>query len=273
MKQEIKNKLPQWIFEDKYYNLCLSNDIDSLMSCYILNLIKGWNISTFYSFNHIASVNGAKKGQLVGVDLDLCHQEKCVGNHCNLISSLDIKNPNCVNLNNLENISRNNYTQKYAGSCILQIMSILDIDLKTFTDEQLEVLLSIDTSFKSYYFNNKTASNYIANILGYDRLIDILKKHDNDYFYNIIKKYKLNGSIRMNKDGYLTTDIELDKISLLFSFDIHLPQEKFYIDAEFKQYTKNLTNEKTKDDIVDKIFSLALTYKNAVKYSVCSKRY
>ena len=44
MKVQYKERLPQWYKDTKQYDLILTDDIDSLMSCAILELIKGWEI-------------------------------------------------------------------------------------------------------------------------------------------------------------------------------------------------------------------------------------
>ena len=41
MKSNIKGKFPKWVNENKYYDLILSNDLDSLFSCEILKTSQG----------------------------------------------------------------------------------------------------------------------------------------------------------------------------------------------------------------------------------------
>lgn len=48
MKQEIKQKFPKWVDNNKKYYMCLTDDLDSLMSCILLEQIKGYEISHFY---------------------------------------------------------------------------------------------------------------------------------------------------------------------------------------------------------------------------------
>ena len=97
----------------------------------------------------------------------------------------------------------------------------------------------------------------------------ILKEHDKDYFYNIIKEYKLYEKININNDGKLNTDIRLDKLEKLFpNLSFVLPSEEFYFVKEYKDIGQ-ATYRKTKKDLTDKkIFSMAITNKNFVKYSV-----
>ena len=49
MKSKIKEMFPEWCSDDKKkYELILTDDIDSLVSCALLNKIKGYKINYFY---------------------------------------------------------------------------------------------------------------------------------------------------------------------------------------------------------------------------------
>ena len=121
--------------------------------------------------------------------------------------------------------------------------------------------MCIDTMFKSYYFNKKNSTYYLAEILEYPELINILEKHDADYFYKIMDKYNLYASIDM-VDGYLRTDIKLNELNKLFGFNLELPSKEFLLCKKFIK--------KTGIPAEDNIFSLAWTYKNSAIYSVLS---
>ena len=44
---------PQWIDTNEEYVTCLSDDIDSLVSCKLLEKYKGWEVGYFYNFKEI----------------------------------------------------------------------------------------------------------------------------------------------------------------------------------------------------------------------------
>lgn len=253
MNKDIKEQIPEWWTEEGKYNLCLSNDIDSLISCYYLSLYKNWHIKYFYDFDKTYKTEDYTNGKLIGVDMDIL-KGRCIGNHV-----VYNDNANCINLNRFEQIGFTNYTKKYAGNTIFTVLSLLGISGDNFTKEQLEILLSIDTMFKSYYFDKNMARYYISDILGYPELIHILKDHTKEYFYNILEKYNLYSDINCI-GGYLTTNIKLKELNKIFKINLQLPKEELFICQNFGQGT-GTPNKNTK------LFSYALTYKNSGKYS------
>lgn len=148
MKQEIKQKFPVWVDNNKKYYMCLTDDLDSLFSCKLLEQIKGYEISHFYSFNTLYRYENLESNlKLCGVDMDLC-TGRCWGNHVT-----GINNPNSANLNVIENINSNNYYSKYAGSVVLQIISYYKLDINKLSNEAKMILLCIDSTFLMYGFN------------------------------------------------------------------------------------------------------------------------
>ncbi|NFS07360.1 hypothetical protein FDE99_06250 [Clostridium botulinum] len=260
MKKEILEKFPrEWIEEDYQYNLCLSDDIDSFFSCIILNKLKGYEIKWFYNFNSIYFSTDYKEGtKLIAVDMDLVNNRRCWGNH------VTIENKNSANLNTILKINRNNYTSKFAGSTLLTILSYYNVDLSDLSEKQLELLISVDVAFKQYYFNKSLFKKYYNDILEYPMVVDIIEKHDKDYFYNIIKEYKLNEHIYINEDGQLNTNIELDKLQKLFpNLSFNLPQNTYKKKRDF-EIVQNTYQKHEQEEI----FSCARTYKNALRYSI-----
>ncbi len=146
MKREIKEKLPQWYNEinPKRDKLMLTNDIDSLFGCWLLKQLFGIEIKSFYDFRSIYFADGIRKG-FIGVDLDSC-QGRTFGNHITYY-----KNPEAINLNNIFDIK---YYQKYPFNTVILISWLYNIDIKKWTDEQLQVLLAIDSAYKGYYTKN-----------------------------------------------------------------------------------------------------------------------
>ncbi|NME94597.1 hypothetical protein HF847_01055 [Clostridium cochlearium] len=263
---------PNWTKKEEMkgiQSLCLSDDIDSLFSCIVLKKIfPQLSIDAFYTFNTLFKTD-TKIKSIIGVDMDLTGG-KCWGNHVTLLSAEDKKNKKCANLNTVLDISRDNYYEKYAGSTLIQVLSRYNIGLNNMSKEQLEVLISVDTAFKQfYYFNSKLFKKYYNDILQYPMFEKILKEHDKDYFYNIIKEYKLHEKIYINNDGKLNTDIRLDKLQELFpNLSFILPSEQFYFVKKYQDIGQ-ATYRRTKKDLSNKkIFSLAVTNKNFVKYSV-----
>jgi hypothetical protein len=271
MQKEIKELFPKWTKKEEMkgiQSLCLTDDIDSLFSCIILKKIfPQLTIDAFYSFNKIYKTD-TKIKSIIGVDMDLTGG-KCWGNHVTLLSKEDAKNKKCANLNTVLDINRDNYFNKYAGSTLIQVLSHYNIGLNNMSKEQLEVLISVDTAFKQFYFNSKLFKKYYNDILQYPMFEKILKEHDKDYFYNIIKEYGLHEKIYIDNDGKLNTNIRLDKLKKLFlNLPFILPSEEFYFVKEYQDIGQ-ATYRKTKKDLTDKkIFSLALTNRNFVKYSV-----
>lgn len=257
MEAKIRAKFPEWINDDKYYDLCLTDDIDSLFSCIILEKIKQWKINYFYDFKALYR-NKSSPHKAIGVDLDLV-EGKTFGNHVTLYNSQS------ANLNVIENINQSNYTQKYALSTLLMIMSLYDIDISQFNEEQLLVILSIDSSYLGFYnsFFRKYFEQWVS-ILGYPFLIEFLEKHRQEEFDEIKDKYRLNEKIKINKKtGILETSINLAGLSELFSMPFLLAQIDFTPIHFFN------ANYNTENDFcqIDNVFSLAFTGKNKVKYS------
>ncbi|HHV73424.1 MAG TPA: hypothetical protein GXX41_02000 [Thermoanaerobacterium sp.] len=257
MEAEIRAKFPNWIDDDGYYDLCLTDDIDSLFSCLLLENIKHWKINYFYDFKALYR-NKSSPNQAIGVDLDLV-EGKTFGNHVTFF------NPQSANLNTIAGIKRENYTEKYALSTLLMIMSLYDIDISQFNEEQLMTILSIDSAYLGFYNSYfRKYFEYWVSILEYPFLFDFLEKHRPEEFEIIKRKYRLNEKIKINKKtGILETSINLAGLSELFSMPFYLAQLDFTPIHFFN------VNDNTENDFcqIDNVFSLAFTGKNKVKYS------
>lgn len=251
---------------DSTYNLMGSNDIDSHFSCFLLSDWFGCEMDLFNSFSTIynresVDIRTIEASSLVGVDVDLT-KNKCFGNHITYL-----QNPDVISLNKGLKYGCREYFGKFAGSTLITILSIYNYDLKDFTEEQLEVLISVDTAFKQYSFNPELFKKYYNDILEYPIFIDIVSKHDNEYFYNIIKEYKLHEDIIVNDEGYLETEIELDRLSDLFNVDLSLTTEKFIPFYNMQTVGMNL-HEFKRTVNEDEIFSSAATGKEYIMASV-----
>ncbi len=266
MIKEYKEKFPEWCFDDvKRFDLVLSDDIDSLSSCVALNIIKEYEITHFYNFNSLYRQKDSEKHKLIGVDMDLI-KGRSFGNH-----PVGVFNSKGANLNIIGGINTNNYTKKYAGSCILTVLSLYDVDISQLSTEAKMTLLAIDASFKMYAFNPLNAKKWIKDVLQFDELYELLENHSQQEFYDLIDKYKLYKKIHIDEKGTLFTDIDLEGLSELFNVSFSMPKNSFiktntYTDkgiptSDYPAFCKQL-KENNKE-----IFSQAIVKKTFVKLS------
>ncbi|MFE7152600.1 hypothetical protein [Heyndrickxia sporothermodurans] len=271
MKKEFKEKFPQWVFEDNDFSVCLSDDLDSLVGASILKQVKGWEIKHFYDFHNLYSMDKDKR-KAVGVDIAL-ESGMTFDNHVVRLTKSDRVNTLSANPNVVENISRENYTEKYAMSTTLLVWSLFDLPLPE-TDEGKLLLLSIDSSYKGHYNESfRSIQNGWLKKLGFEELIDIQNKYSVGDFVEVKKKY--DSSMKINlKDGFLTTKINLDGISQILGIHIELPKQVFYVRKSFKrgtynlQYNKRYNKEKIENQLRKGIFSMALTSKHTVSLTL-----
>ena len=80
--------------------------------------------------------------------------------------------------------------------------------------------------------------------LGYEFLIEFIENNI-EYIEQIKKELNLDGKIKV-KDGKLTTDIKLDKLSDIFNTDISLPNYTFQLRSTL---TKRRTDVKSKENV------------------------
>lgn len=253
---------------DSTYSIMGSDDIDSWGGRYVLKEKFGIDMDFFFDFKTVykredLDTSTMTKKNIIGVDIDLVSY-KCFGNHPTYL-----QNEDAINLNKGIPYGCQGYYSKFAGSSLLTIMSLFDIPLWLFTEKELEVLLCVDVGFKQYFYNDKTRElfkYYYDEVLQYPEFIEVVKDKDKDYFYNIIKEYKLYEKIRLNEEGYLETEIELDRLSELFGIDLSLPKHRFITEFEMQSIGKplHIFNRVNKD----KIFSSAVTNCNYVKASI-----
>jgi len=245
------------------YDLILSNDIDSLYSCTLIEQVKGYSINYFYDFRNLYK-SKQSQNEYIGVDIDLM-EGYCISNHVTRLSEQDTYNNKAYNLNN--DITQNNYTKKYSGSTALYLHKILNHPLPA-TEEGKMILLTIDAGYKGFYFDSfkDTFKHYLVDILGFEELYYLCSKYTIDDFINLIIKYNLNGKIWFNNGG-LQTNIKLRELQEVLGLPFLLPKIKFTKIKEFEYISRPITTEKTKEEIDSNIFSLALTRKNYVNYS------
>ena len=245
------------------YDLILSNDIDSLYSCILLEQVKGYDINYFYDFRNLYQ-SKQSQNEYLGVDIDLM-EGYCISNHVTRLSEQDKYNHKAYNLNN--DVTQDNYTKKYSGSTALYLHKLLNCPLPA-TEEGKMILLAIDAGYKGFYNPDFHAihKHYLVDILGFEELYNLCQKYSIDDFISIIIKYNLNGKIWFNNCG-LQTNIKLRELQEVLGLPFLLPKNKFTIIKEFEYISRPITTEKTKEEIDSNIFSLALTRKNYVNYS------
>lgn len=275
MKKEYKEKFPKWCNDTKtWYSTCLTNDLDSLFSCIILEKIKGYPIEYFYDFNSLWESEYSFMGKCIGVDLDIIfNQCEAWGNHTTILYD-DVYNANCANLNIIDKIGRDNYYEKYAGSTLLTIMSYYDWDISKYSEEAKMVLLCIDSTYLGYYSNWEIFKNrnkyYLVDVLEFEELYKLQQKYKRKDFELLQAKYKLKSKIEM-QEGRLSTGIDLEGLSKLFNLPFVLPEDNFKQIKRFKDIAISLNKTKeypSKDTLKANVFTMALTNKNFLKLSI-----
>lgn len=293
VKENFRKKLllnNEWIDGDNEYGLILTDDLDSLLSCAILKSVKGWNVEQCMIFK--GNLNRVKNGndsclydyygetenathEAIGVDLALVNG-KCFDNHLTAFN-YDCKiNQESINLNRICNKNRNCYGQKYNLSTVLLLWSLYDLPKDNLSDELMMLLIAIDGSFEGYYndYFNQHNRRYMVEILDLPKFYECQQRHTYNEFKAIQRKYNIHkghGKIKLSK-GYLSTDIDIDAVNELLSWDtdiqLELPTERFYKKAIFQDIAMEIKGYPSSiDTICDNPFCYALTKKNFVNYS------
>lgn len=258
MKEKYKILFPNMNDIDK--GLILSDDIDSLLSCYYLDWYNWQQIVGFYDFSKLYLINDYKYNGVIGVDIDLV-EGTTWGNHTTYNY-----NPKSANINNLLKIGTDKpYKDKFCISTVLTIISYYNIPIDDYSEEGKMLLLAIDSSFKGYWFNKSLYTKYLKDF-ELDCLIPVLERHSKEEFNNIISKYKLNEKIKI-KDDKLISNIELGDISKLLDIKLELPKIENL--RTIFNFNKKYINTYEYNDFKSKyfIFSQAQTYKNSISLS------
>ena len=267
MKKDFKEKFPQWTRENGDFVTCLSDDLDSLVGVSILKHIKGYEVKHFYNFEDFYSVKGDKR-IAIGVDIALM-KGMAWDNHVVRISKYDKVNPSSANPNVIENISRENYTEKYAMSTTLLMWSYYGLPLPQ-SDEGKMLLLSIDSSYLGHFRGFKHIQNEWLRKLGLEELIDIQNKYTVRDFTKIKMKYDSSMKIKMDSNGRLQTGMDLKGISKTLGLTIELPEDVFYLRKCFQREQLTLPNnpyyniDRVEEKYEKEVFSIALTARNKI---------
>ena len=276
MKVEYLSKVPTWYRDFTKYDVVLSDDIDGLVSTSVWKFAKNWNVEYFYDFSTLYASNDVyfkekKSATRVWADVSIIVQDAMTfDNHVNRMSLDDYTNPNAINPNILSDITNKNYYDKYLGSTALVIWDLYKIPLPE-TEEGKMLLLCIDTTFKGFYGKpqyQKANKHFLCDVLDMEELYEVLKRHTQKEFYQMIEKYELSRKIRVNSDGYLYTNLDLDLLTRLLGIPVELPQIKMNRYASFE----NKYGLFYKDSIKAKgVATAALTGQNKLSYSVIKR--
>lgn len=277
MEKKYLEKVPDWYKSNEKFDLVLSDDIDGLVSTSALKFSKNWNVEYFYDFSTLYASNDVyfkenKSATRVWADVSIIVQDaKTFDNHVNRMSLDDYTNPNAINPNILSDITNKNYYDKYLGSTALIIWDLYKIPLPE-TEEGKMLLLCIDTTFKGFYGKpqyQRANKHFLCDVLDMEELYEVLKRHTQKEFYQMIEKYELSRKIRVNSDGYLHTNLDLDLLTRLLGIPVELPQIKMNRYASFENKFDGLFY---KNSIKAKgVVTAALTGMNKCAYSVIKK--
>lgn len=271
--RDLKDTFPLWINDNIQRDMILTDDIDSLMSCIVLNLLKGYEIRYFYDCSYTTNsqaiytdVNintNVNVNEIVGVDFAL-EGFKTWDNHVTRITSNDPYNELSANLNNY--ITRNSYYSKYLVSTFFTICWYYGIDFTKWSNEQLLILCAVDGMYHPFKEENKRykpiARKHFKE-LNVEFLSDFIQCNIKDII-DIENDLHLKDKIIVNDEGYLTTNIDLWWISKIFNISVELPTSQFKTSGVYNKYYYNLDNNTSKISLQrDKtLLNFVLTGKN-----------
>ncbi len=239
----------------KYY-LVLTNDMDSYLSCLILKNKFGVQIGGFYDFHGLYINPEITSGkEPIYVDCDLT-EGKCYGNHYQ-----QTNNPQAINLN--DGVEK--YTDKYAGSTLLMVCSLYDVDIKKYP-KQIAMFLCLIDAWYTQFFNFHQQWLQWAKKLKMDWLEHILINTNRSQCNDMSVKYKAFAKIKIKNDGFLQTDFDFDKVAK--ELDYHITQlDQLYFPVQIL-WLNTKQEESSKVSVPqNRIFSAVKPYANKVIYS------
>ena len=268
MREEYAQLLPDWYMCEEEHDLILSDDIDSLASCAVLNMVKGWTIRYFYDFNTIYKED-TKRSNNSKCWVDIAtYKGRAFDNHVSLLSDWDTWNDDMINLNLMCQVTNENYTDKYAGSTLLTIWSVYDLPLPE-TEEGKMLLLCIDSAYKGFYSDkfHDVQKHYLVDVMGLDGLYSVIERHTKEDFEDLALQYCLHKKITVyNRE--IRTDLPLDRIGQALGIDLNiLPKTAYFPCRRLEQIMSDVRGKEYNDELDSNIKTLAVVYKNKVKYS------
>lgn len=249
------------IDKDKYYTV-LTDDIDSYLSCLFLKKKFGLEVGGFYDFESLYVNSELTKGkEPIYVDCDVV-KGLAFGNHVT-----GIKNKDCYNLNNT--ITEENYTDKFAGSTFMTLLSLYDVDLSKVPVDYLIFFLTVDVWFKQYYcFRDKW--DYWTKVMGFEDLTEVITTYGmtlNDY-YMLIHDYSINNSIHiLGYEGNYDLFFNLDYEGIKKDFGLDIPKPTYKFDKVIADFRIGRGDSQSLNKKKDSLFSDAMTYCGRYCYS------
>lgn len=278
MQKELKDKFPQWC-EDKEtkFELMVSDDIDALM-CYTMqhmNYDREWEYFVNSSKDRAyKGYYGEKTGKqyfymsesatnninnALVLDFSVNKDVKAWDNHVVRITDKDYYNKLSANAN--IDITKNNYSSKFCISSFITMLSYYDVEVNKWSYEEKICLCAIDGLYQPF-LNPRFISTGEKNLklLGMDYLIPFIKENIRE-IKSFDTTYLKNKSIWVNKEGYLETNLNLNKLSDIWGCNIELPKKKFklYKTIESRVFD-TCYNKEQLEKKYGKIFNIALTY-------------
>ena len=273
MREEYLSRVPEWYRSFEKFDVVLSDDLDGIVSTSALKFAKNWNVEYFYDFSKLYVTGQTyfkenKNATRVWADVAITRREMTFDNHISRKNLGDKLNDLCINPNVLTNVTNENYYDKYCGSSALLIWSLYNIPLPE-TELGKMLLLCIDSTFKGFFgYNNFKERNrfYLCDVLGFEELYEVEKRHSREEFYELITKYNLGAKTTIDKDGYLHTDLDLDFIGKELGIELSIPTDKCFI--EWRELEEHKVNNFYGDVAsIKRLITLAYTGKNFVMYS------
>ncbi|MBW6410965.1 hypothetical protein [Clostridium weizhouense] len=285
MLKEIKDKFPAWCEDtETKYQLIMSDDIDAFMcyqmqklnygrECeYFINSSKdraykgyyGEKTGKQYFYNTDNATNKTKN--TIALDFSINKNVKAWDNHVVHIGNHETNyNTLSANMNLVNNINKNNYTQKFCISTFITMLSYYEVKIQNWTHDELIALCGIDglyQPFKNSKFIEQGKKN--LHLLGFDFLSDFIQENLKE-IEQFDQKYYKNKSIWVNKDGYLETNLDLDKLSDIWGFNMELPKQQFNLKRtlESRIFDTSYSKEQLENKYNKKIFNIALTYRSS----------
>lgn len=266
MGERLKIRIPQWYkgIEEKYCSLILTDDMDSAYSCMLLQgLYSGTRmektspipVSGFYDFKSLYINPILDKGRTrIFVDAEMT-DEFCMANHSMALKNEDALNPN------LAVFDKDNYTDKYAGSTFLIILSCYNIRLDILTEEEKMSILCLDSTYKGFYNPNfKKINMFWLEQLGYPELIELMENRKIEDFEKIQSEKNLSAKIEAKEgpDGQYYLNLIQDNTK---EKKVNIPWKYcFELEKEYERTTCNSFEEFKKLKEQHLIVSAARTY-------------
>lgn len=233
MKQKIRNKMnntQKWVTQiNEKDGLILSNDLDSLFGCVFLKYKFNVDVKAFYDFNDIYynNLEDIQGDKLIGVDTAL-YNLRTFDNHFVRIDKTDKVNHRAFNVNTLASRAcSDEYTTKYSGSTILQILSYYGYESlyldghNDLTKTQKMILLTIDTTFKGLYKNYPYHKAWCDELGITSKFKDVIRKYTLSDMYDFIGEHKIAEDMEI-LDGEIVTGLDIDFLQE------HFPMLDFY---------------------------------------------